>query len=134
MTLPATATTRLFLLALFALLLALPVAASTPHDLHQRLIGAWEEHTPGHNYFELGSEGQIVVHLRQGQVAGQRRLEGHWWVEGGDILMMAMEAMDRVPQPIGRIRFEGQELLLEADDGSVTRNRRVSAPPPEYVW
>jgi hypothetical protein len=125
---------RFALLLLVSMLMALPMAAGASTALMQRMVGGWEEHSPGQNYFVLGAEGQAVIHLKPGQVDGRRTLEADWWVEGDGMLMMALVEMDRVPYPVGKISFDGEEMLIQGGDGTVTRNRRTSQPPPEYVW
>ena len=129
---PVTSARRFFLLMLFAVAVALSVTAQASTALMQRMVGAWVD---GENYFELGAEGQVVIHLKAGQVAGKRTLEGDWWVGEDGTLMFALVVLDRAPRRVGLVRFDGDDMLFENDDGSVTRNRRnAGALPAEFVW
>lgn len=128
----STVARRFFLLALLALAFALPAAAQSSTALMQRMVGAWVD---GENFYELGAEGQIVVHLKKGQVADERALHGEWWVEESGVLMVALIALDRVPSPLGQVSFDGDTMVFTTAEGYVIRNRRhAGAPPPEFVW
>jgi uncharacterized protein (TIGR03066 family) len=112
-----------------------PASQNDEASLRARIVGSWEEISPGKNFVDIRADGGFVLHLKKGEIGEMKQLEGTWTLDGDRTFQASMSVAGQSIVRVSTVTFDGDEMLFTDDHAQVTRHRRHSGDlPPEYRW
>lgn len=106
-----------------------PARAMTAEDA-TRMVGEWEEYSPGRNFVDFLADGRVMLHLKPGDVGNLEAMEGRWSRDDDGLLVLDFQVLGQsLVQRVG-VDWDGEELLLIDARGMPTRHRRRTGPLP----
>lgn len=103
-------------------------------SLRARLVGTWEEFSPGSNFIDIRADGVFAIHLKKGEIAGMKEVDGTWTLDGRTFrATVTVNGTSTVR--VATVTFDGDEMLLTDPESEVTRHRRHDGElPAEFRW
>lgn len=123
------------LLAVACLVLASPPASQAAPPTRDQIIGLWLEFHPGDNLCYYAKDGTYRIYLKKGEIGEMRTLDGTWVLQPNGQLVHTVSVNGKELLIKTRVNYDGVDLEVTAEDGSVTTCRRHKGPIPDrFNW
>ncbi|MEY2564342.1 MAG: hypothetical protein QOH88_2535 [Verrucomicrobiota bacterium] len=118
------------LFVVVSLFLAAP-GASAEDNLRAKVVGMWDEESPGENLVSFTQEGACKLYLKKGEIGELRSMDGTWTVGDDGKLEITFTVNGETLTQRAMVKFEGEEMVLTDEKGVETRHRRHVGPIPD---
>ena len=95
----------------------------SPQD---RLVGTWQEIDGEQNIIEFFSDGSFSLNLDKGDIGSMEKLNGKWLVLEDGRLKLDISMFGTTQSIVGKLDFDGGEMVLTDDNGKATRHKRLT--------
>ncbi len=122
-------------LAVLCFTFAVPLASPADAPTREQLIGMWLEIHPADNLMYFAKDGTWRMYLKKGEIGDLRTLDGTWTLEAGGKMTYTFKVEDKTIVIKATVSYDGDELELSGEDGTVSRCRRHKGSLPDrFNW